>query len=124
MNATLAYLRGRRAWLVENLTVWGADSEAELHLAISETVGSDNRFGYWNVTLEGSRQEVAFSDLSDNRGNPLPQQIKKPAVIVIPRGKTGAFLKSVLGETGFIIARSDDNNPSTTVDLMIFETDG
>lgn len=124
MNSTLAYLRGRRAWLVENFTVWGTDSEAELHLAITEIVDSDKRVGYWHVALEGSRQEVAFADLSDNRGNALPQQIKKPAVVIIPRGKTGAFLKSVLGETGFIIARSDDENSSTTVDMMIFETDG
>ena len=122
MNSTLAYLRGRRAWLVENLSVWGSDSEAEFLMASVETVGSDTRLGFWQVSLGGQSQEISFSSLSDKRGNTLPETIKSPAVVVIPRGRQGAFVKKVNGETGFSIARCDGSSVSVAVDLLIFET--
>ncbi len=122
MNTTLAYLRGRRAWLVENLSIWGSDTEAEFLLALAEPAGSDMRVGFWPVPLGGQTQEVPFASLVDNRGNSLPASIKKPAVIVMPRGKRSAFVRTVLGESGFTIARSDNQTPPVTVDLMIFET--
>jgi len=122
MNSTLAYLRGRRAWLVENLSVWGSDIEAEFFTTIVETVASDTRIGFWRIPLGGQLQQVGFSSLIDNRGNTLPDSIKSPAVVVIPRGRQGAFVKSVQGETGFTIARNDGEASSVAVDLMIFET--
>ncbi len=122
MNTTLAYLRGRRAWLVENLSVWGSDSEAEFLMAAAETVGSDVRVGFWKVSLGGQLQEVPFSSLTDNRGNALPASIKKPAVMIIPRGAQSAFVKSVTGESGFIAARTDSGPGAVAVDVMIFET--
>jgi len=122
MNSTLAYLRGRRAWLVENLAVWGSDSEAEFFAAVVETVASDTRIGFWRVPLGGQMQEVMFSSLTDNRGNNLPDNIKSPAVVIIPRGRQGAFVKTVNGETGFTVARGDGDASSVAVDVMIFET--
>lgn len=122
MNTTLAYLRGRRAWLVENLSIWGADSEAEFLMAAAETVGSDVRLGFWKVAVGGQLQEIAFSSLVDNRGNTLPSSIKKPAVMIIPRGGRGAFVKAVNGESGFIAAKTDHGAGSVAVDVMIFET--
>lgn len=122
MNSTLAFLRGRRAWLVENLAVWGSDSEAEFRMVAAETVASDTRIGFWQVSLGGQLQEVTFSSLTDNRGNNLPDNIKSPAVVVIPRGKQSAFIKSVNGETGFTIAKGEGSSSSVAIDLMIFET--
>lgn len=122
MNSTLAYLRGRRAWLVENLSVWGSDTEAEFLLAIAEPAGSEMRIGFWPIPLGGQIQEISFTALVDNRGNSLPAEIKKPAVMVLPRGKRGAFVKTVLGDAGFTIARSDSQTEPVAVDLMIFET--
>jgi len=122
MNTTLAYLRGRRAWLVENLAVWGSDSEAEFLMAAAEAVESDVRIGFWKVSLGGQLQEVPFSSLVDNRGNALPSNIKKPAVMIIPRGAQTAFVKSVSGESGFAVAKTDNSPGSVTVDVMIFET--
>ncbi len=122
MNSTLAYLRGRRAWLVENLAVWGSDSEAVFLMALAETVASDTRIGFWQVPLGGQLQEVAYSSLIDSRGNNLPDTIKSPAVVVIPRGRQGAFIKTVNGQTGFTIAKTVNSSSSAAVDLMIFET--
>ncbi len=122
MNSTLAYLRGRRAWLVENLSVWGSDSEAEFLMALAETVGSDTRLGFWQISLGGQSQEILFSSLTDNRGNNLPETIKSPAVVVIPRGRQGAFIKNVNGETGFNIAQCEGSSVSVAVDIMVFET--
>ncbi|MCP4566994.1 MAG: hypothetical protein GY841_05375 [FCB group bacterium] len=122
MNTTLAYLRGRRAWLVENLTVWGSDSETDLLLAIVEVVTSEKRVGLWRVNPGRNRQAVNFSDLIDNRGNYLPAVISKPAVMILPQGAQSAFVKSRQGDTGFTIAKNDGDGPMVMVDLMIFET--
>jgi hypothetical protein len=122
MNSTLAYVQGRRTWFVENMIVWGTDSDAEFLLAIAETAGSDTRVGFLQVSLGGQRQAVNFSSLTDSRGNRLPDQIKKPSVVIIPRDRRGAFLKSVLGETGFVVAKMEADSPSATVDLLIVET--
>jgi hypothetical protein len=122
MNSTLAYLMSRRNWLVENLSVWGSDSDAEFLMAVAETVGSDKRVGFWRISLGGQLQEVLFSALTDNRGNHLPDAIKKPAVVVIPRGRDGAFVKTVNGESGFTIAKMGAGTAAVKVDLMVVET--
>ena len=122
MNSTLAYLRSRRSWLVENLSVWGADSEAEFYLAASDTVGGSVRVGFWPVYLGGQLQVISFSSLKDNRGNYLPSRIKRPVVIVIARGRRTAFVKSVNGEESFAVARCDSDTAPVAVDLLVFET--
>jgi hypothetical protein len=122
MNMTLAYLRGRRTWLVQGFAVWGSDYDAEFLMAAAEKVASDTRLGFWRVSLGGQAQEVSFSSLVDNRGNTLPAQVKAPAVVIIPRGRQNAFIKSVNGDSGFSIARTEGGSGPVTVDLMIFET--
>ncbi len=122
MNSTLAYLRGRRAWYVRNFSIWGSDSEAEFLVAVLETVGSDKRIGFNQIALGGSEQEVDFSSLIDMRGNILPGTISNPAVVILPREKTGAFVKSINGSGSFSVARADDSVQSVVVDLLIFET--
>jgi hypothetical protein len=122
MNSTLAYLRSRRAWLIESLAVWGSDCEAEFQIAAVEKVASETRLGLWLASLGGQLQEVTFSSLVDNRGNNLPEVIKSPAVVIIPRGRQGAFVKTVNGETGFTVARCDGTASVVTVDILVFET--
>lgn len=122
MNTTLAYLRGRRVWLVEGLKVWGSDSEAELYMAAVEAVGADSRLGLWHISLGGYRQEVEFANLVDKRGNNLPEEIKQPTVVVLPREKKGAFIKGNAGDKCFVISKCDDSRAAVTVDLLVFET--
>jgi len=122
MNLTLAYLRGRRTWLVQGFAVWGADHDAEFLMVAAEKVASDTRLGFWRVSLGGQAQEVSFSSLVDNRGNSLPAQVKSPAVVIIPRGPQNAFIKCVNGDSGFSIARTEGGSGPVTVDLMVFET--
>lgn len=123
MNSTLAYVQGRRTWFVENLAVWGVDSDAEFLLAVSEGTGSDTQVGFLSASLGGQRQAVSFASLTDSRGNQLPDHIKKPSVVIIPRDRRGAFLKAILGETGFVVAKSEADGPSSAVDLLIVETE-
>jgi hypothetical protein len=122
MNSTLAYLRGRRLWVVESFAVWGTDSDADFYLAVAETVDTETRIGFWPLTLGGLQQEVSFSSLVDNKGNTLPAEIRKPSIIPVPRGRRQAFIKAVLGSTGFRIAAADDRAGQVIVDLLIFET--
>jgi hypothetical protein len=65
MNLTLAYLRGRRTWLVQGFAVWGSDYDAEFLMAAAEKVASDTRLGFWRVSLGGQAQEVSFTSLVD-----------------------------------------------------------
>ncbi len=122
MNTTLAYLRSRRAWLVKDIAIWGTDREAELKIALTEQVGSDVRLGWWSISLGGQFQYINFTDLTDSRGNQLPASIVNPAIIIIPRGKPGAFIKSVDGDAGFSVARNDSDSAPVLIDVMIFET--
>ena len=121
MNSTLAYLRSRRAWLVENIAVWGADKEAELPMVVSERIGSDVRIGFWNMSLGGQFQDIVFADLIDAKGNTLPDAIERPAIIIMPRGSRGAFIKDIAGSSGFSIARNDNDSSPVRVDILIFE---
>ncbi|MCK5125665.1 MAG: hypothetical protein KAR42_05375 [candidate division Zixibacteria bacterium] len=121
MNTTLAYLRSRRAWLVTNLAVWGADRDADISLAIVEQIASDKRLGLWRISLGGQNQQIKFSDLLDYRGNSLPTSIVRPVIVIIPKSSLGAFIKSVDGDSCFSIARKDSDSAPALVDLLIFE---
>jgi hypothetical protein len=122
MNSTLAYLRGRRLWVVESFTVWGTDSDAEFLLAVTETVDSQIRLGFWPVSLGGQQQDVDYSSLVDNKGNSLPETIARPAIIPVLQERGSAYIKSLKGNSGFRIAAADDVHGPVRVTLLIFET--
>lgn len=122
MNSTLAYLRGRRAWHIKDFSVWGSDSEAEFLMAVCETIGADKKVGFSQIALGGSEQSINFSSLVDDRGNSLPSVIAKPAIVILPREKGGAFVKAINGSGSFSVARTSDSVQSVMIDLLIFET--
>lgn len=64
---------------------------------------------------------MAFSDLTDHRGNQLPSTIASPRVIIRPRSSDTAFVISEESETNFKIARDPDASGPVTVDLLVVE---
>ena len=62
-----------------------------------------------------------IGDLSDHRGNQLPDALDAARVIVRPRGTETAFIVGGESSSGFKIARDPDAVGPVTVDLMIIE---
>ncbi len=122
MNTTLAYLRTRRAWLVRNVAVWGSEYQQDVFLGACEFIDAQKRIGLIRAQLGGPRQEILFTDLVDVQGNHLPETIAGPAIVMIPRSRAGAFVKSVQGVSGFTVARTETGSDTALIDLLIFET--
>jgi hypothetical protein len=119
---TLAYLKGRRLWVVRDVSVWGGADAACLCFMGLEKVAAASRVMFGTAPAAGAVQDIRFSDLIDHKGNPLPPSIASPRVLVRPRS---AFLAFIVGEesgTAFRIARDPDAPGPVNVDLFIYET--
>jgi len=121
MNSTLAYLRGRRVWVVENLVVWGSLAAYAGSFLVTEETGGDKRLLFWQVNLGGELQQVNFSDLTDINGNALPQSISRPKIVLLPKNDVDVIVVGRESNSSFIIAKTDTTSTSGLVDLMIFE---
>lgn len=122
MNKTLAYLRSRRIWVVENFVVWGSLSAYSGHFLLTDETGGDSRVLFWKVDLGGALQEVRYSDLTDHKGNNVPETISRPKIVVLPRNGVGVVIAGRESNSSFTIAKTGDSSLSGIVDLMIFET--
>jgi hypothetical protein len=121
VNSTLAYLRGRRLWVVENLAVWGSlVAYTGSFLATEETSG-DKRLLFWQANLGGDLQQIGFKDLNDVNGNPLPETISRPKVIVLPKNSVDVVVVGKESNSSFIVAKTEAASSNGLVDLMIFE---
>ena len=121
MNSGLERVLSHRMWFVPEYEVWGLAEWGSADFLVSEEVGSDVTIGYGSQTLGGDAQSVAFGDLSDHRGNQLPDALDAARVIVCPRGTETAFIVGGESSLGFKIARDPDAVGPVTVDLMIIE---
>ncbi|MBN2227097.1 MAG: hypothetical protein JW763_07000 [candidate division Zixibacteria bacterium] len=118
---SLAYLRGRRLWVVPDFTVWGLENDAEVFYLGVENVESEGRLLFGSSTIGGAEQQVVFADLVDWRGNHLPESINSPRVLIRPRSVHGAFVLGEESDHGFRIARDPSAIGPVTVDLFVFE---
>jgi hypothetical protein len=123
VNSTLAYLRGRRLWVVENLAVWGSISAYAANFLATEETGSDKRLLFWQVNLGGDMQQIDFGDLTDINGNNLPHSISRPKVVVLPKNGVDVVVVGRESSSSFIIAKSEVTSTSGLVDLLIFEVE-
>ena len=121
MNITLDYLTGNRKWLVKDFLVWGTSGAIEGELIFTEVTNSGKRIVFTREISGGTAQEVNFSDLIDHRGNRLPQTIKNPAILIIPKNQTPCFVAGAAGSGSFRIAKSDNYQTSGMIDLLIME---
>jgi hypothetical protein len=121
MNITLDYLRGRRTWVVHNFVVWGDWSLASFLLLYTEIGETSKRVMLAKNNLGGLDQMVNFSDLYDFKGNQLPEMLKSPKVIVLPKNEVNCFVVGTETDTGFRIARFSRSEETGLVDLMIVE---
>ncbi len=122
MNDTLNYLRGGRRWIVGGVPVYGLDSAVDFPLVMTE-FGNPARVMFCLPQLGGQQQVVNFDQLTDIFGNPLPQTIVAPVVIVVPRSEANCYLPDRPYETGFRICRDRQAAGEAVVDLLIMEND-
>lgn len=122
MNSTLNYLRGCRRWFVSGLTVYGQEGSAEIPIALSEAQNPGRVM--FALPQIGSRwQSIRFSELTDVFGEPLPEIIAAPAVIIIQRSKPVVYLADRPNESGFQLYRDSQTVGEAIVDLLIMENE-
>jgi len=120
MNITLDYLRGHRSWLVKNFRVWGDYFSVEASIVFTESASGAKRILLGRAFLGGLNQEVSFSDLFDYKGNPVPDTITTPKVIILAKNEVRCFQVGSENQTGFRIAK-DEASKTGLVDLWIVE---
>ena len=121
MTTGFERVTARRVWFVPSFVVWGLPVWEEVEFLIVEKVGSDEAVLYGSLDIGSTAQQVAFSDLTDHRGNQLPPAIASPRVIIRPRSSDTAFIISEESESTFKIARNPNASGPVTVDLLVVE---
>ncbi|MDH4157264.1 MAG: hypothetical protein OEW00_08315 [candidate division Zixibacteria bacterium] len=121
MLSGLERLLSRRAWSIDNVTVWGIAGLNVVEFLSVESVEATDSILYNSVAVDEDAQEVRFTDLFDRRGNALPSEIKKAVVLVQPKDEFGAFTVGAIGNESFKIARDPNAPGPVVVDLFIVE---
>ncbi|UCE25535.1 MAG: hypothetical protein JSU74_05670 [Candidatus Zixiibacteriota bacterium] len=121
MLTALSKVTSHRIWFVPRLSVWGAPEWSRLDLTMIEEVDSVQSVLFNSVGVGDSSQSVVFADLTDIRGNRLPNIIANPRVMMRPIGEEAVFIEGEETGEGFKIARSAGASGPVTVDLLIIE---
>ena len=120
MSQTLNYLKSKRIWAVQGVSVFGSLGTVELLLLRSEITPSSRRVIFESAVLGGVEQVLFYKDLTDFRGNKLPQKLKSPKVVVLPKTATGAIVAG--GESDELFRLAKTSGPDgVLVDLLIIE---
>jgi hypothetical protein len=121
MTDTLAYLRGHRLWLIRDFVVWGSLSAHEFSFLITTMDQGIGRIMFLSVSLGGDLQKVEFADLTDFRGNNLPESLSNPKVIPLPKSLVGAVVAGREDSGSFSIAKASESDANAVCDLLIME---
>lgn len=121
MNSGLEAVKAKRVWFIHDYSIWGVSQDAEIDFLVVESVDAVSTFLFGNQAIGSSLQEVAFGDLTDHRGNKLPQQIDSPRVILRSQSDQQVFIVGQESDTHFKIARNSESTESILSDLMIIE---
>ncbi len=121
MNPTLSYLLGKKMWWVAGISVWGSTSAFEPQFVVTETECSAKRLVHTRVALGGSVQQLEYGDLTDVRGNKLPELLVNPRVLPVAKGDIPVLVQGSEGEKSFILAKAVSTSQVAAVDLLIVE---
>ena len=111
----------KRSWFVPDFAVWGEPSLAEHEYVSFELFDSAASVGYGTASIGQADQEVLFNQLTDHRGNQLPDTLEAPRVFVRPRTAAPVFVVGQESADRFKIAQGSSTTGPTTVDLWIVE---
>jgi len=118
---SLTYLRGRRLWMIRDYAVRGVTEGARIkYLCVKENDGT-KQILFGDNGIGETEQDVLFAELSDFRGNRLPEKIASPKVMLCPRSEYPVFLVGKESDSGFRIARDSSAPGAVMADLFIYE---
>lgn len=120
MTQTLNYLKSKRIWAVPGVSVYGVLGAVELLFLRAEITPASKRIIFETAVLGGVEQVLFYQDLTDFRGNKLPQKLKSPKVIVLPKSAVGAVVAGGEGDELFRLAKTAGVD-NALVDLLIIE---
>jgi len=120
MNDTLNCLKAKRIWSVPGVVVYGTLGAVELLLLRSESTPTSKRVIFENAVLGGVEQVLFYQNLTDQRGNKLPQKLKSPKVVVLPKTGIAAVIVGEESEQLFRLAKTGGTD-NALVDLLIIE---
>ncbi len=121
MNVTFDYLTGNRKWLIRDHVVWGDSGTFDLAMLATEQGVSEKRLILIRELCGEQAQVVEFADLTDHRGNSLPESIASAEIIIIAKNEMAAHVVGSVGETSFRLAKSSGSAQDAIVDLLIME---
>ncbi len=118
---SLTYLRGRRLWVIRDYTIWGTTEGTRIKYLSLEDGGSSGRVLFGEVGIGRSEQDVIFTELTDFRGNRLPDMIAAPKIVICPRSQYPVYVVGNESDSGFRIARDPSAPGPVHADLFIYE---
>lgn len=121
MNTTLTHLNSRRAWLVRDLNIWGSLQAETLDALATELDDAETRVVFHEFIIGSAAQQIAFSALTDHRGNPLPASIDSPVIIPIAKNAVPVAIIGIPSPASFRIAKTAAISDDAIVDLWIIE---
>ncbi len=102
------------------MVVYGTLGAVELLLLRSESTPTSKRVIFENAVLGGVEQVLFYQNLTDQRGNKLPQKLKSPKVVVLPKTGIAAVIVGEESEQLFRLAKTGGTD-NALVDLLIIE---
>lgn len=121
MLSGLEKVKSHRIWFVPGFVVWGLPGlEDAEYLAFESTPASSSIF-FAETDIGDSGQVVAYSELTDHRGNTLPNTLSAPKVFPRARGTEAVFIVGDESPQSFRIGRDSESSGPLTVDLLIIE---
>ena len=121
MISGLERVKSHRMWFVPGFVVWGLPGlEDAEYLAFEETASVSSIF-FAETDIGDTGQLVAYSQLTDHRGNSLPDTMSAPRVFPRARGEDPVFVVGNENSQSFRIGRNADSSGPITVDLLIIE---
>lgn len=118
---SLTYLRGRRLWVIRDYAVWGVTEGMRVNYLCVEEANNAGRILFGEAGIGETEQDVIFTELTDFRGNRLPDKIASPKVVVGPRSQYPVYIVGNESDSGFRIARDPSAPGAVHADLFIYE---
>lgn len=119
--STLNDLLARRMWFVPGVAIWGLPGLTEIDFVAAERVGSTVSILHGAAVPGGGQQTIAYTELTDHRGNTLPATLSSPKVFLRPQGPNTAFVIGAESPTSFRVARNPDSPDPIQADLLVIE---
>jgi hypothetical protein len=117
----LEKIKSHRIWFVPDFVVWGMPGLGDVEYLATEVTPGASSVLFARTDIGDTGQRVMFSDLTDHRGNRLPDTISSPRVLPRPRATETAFIVGQEDANSFRVGRDSDGTEPITVDLLIIE---